>query len=46
MVNGADPQLDTAIRYLLSELERKPLTEPDRPAGPDRSGMGMAEEDK
>ena len=46
MVNGGDPQLDAAIRYLLAELERNPPQRPDRPEGPDRSGMGIAEEDK
>ena len=42
----ADPQLDAAIEHLLVEIQRNPYEPPQRPAGPDRSGMGIAEEDK
>ncbi len=46
MVNGGDPQLDAAIEHMLAEIKRNPYTPPPRPAYPDRSGMGIREEDK
>jgi tricorn protease len=46
MVDGGDPQLDAAIAEMLEEIERNPYTRPERPAAPDRSGMGIREEDK
>jgi len=46
MVDGGDPQLDAAIAHMLEELERNPYTPPARPAHPDRSGMGVTEEDR
>jgi tricorn protease len=46
MVGGKDPQLDTAIGHMLEELERNPHKKPKRPDYPDRSGMGVREEDK
>ncbi len=46
MVDGADPQLDAAIRHMLEELELRPYRPPARPAYPDRSGMGIAAEDR
>jgi tricorn protease len=46
MVNGGDPQLDAAIEHMLAEIKRDPYTSPPRPAYPDRSGMGIREEDK
>ncbi|MEM9063917.1 MAG: S41 family peptidase [Planctomycetota bacterium] len=46
MVDGGDPQLDEAIRQMLIEIERKPFTQPERPAYPDRSGMGIPETDQ
>lgn len=46
MINGGDPQLDAAIEHLLTELERNPYVSPPRPQYPDRSGMGIREEDK
>ncbi len=47
-VNGevADPQLDAAIDHITGELDRTPYVQPHRPQGPDRSGMGIREEDK
>ncbi len=46
-VNGvADPQLDAAIDHMLAEIERNGYHKPDRPAPPDRSGMGIRPEDK
>jgi len=46
MVNGQDPQLDAAIAHMLEEVERNPYVSPKRPPYPDRSGMGITEEDK
>ena len=46
MVGGADPQLDAAIDEMRGELERNPYKKPNRPKYPDRSGMGVREEDK
>ena len=46
MQNGRDIQIDAAVQYLLEELEKNPPQEPKRPADPDRSGMGITEEDK
>ncbi|QOJ03691.1 MAG: PDZ domain-containing protein [Planctomycetia bacterium] len=46
MVDGGDPQLDAAIAHMLGELQRNPYRPPQRPKYPDRSGMGIREEDK
>ena len=46
MVDGGDPQLDAAIELMLAEIEANPYTPPTRPKDPDRSGMGVSEEDK
>jgi tricorn protease-like protein/C-terminal processing protease CtpA/Prc len=46
MVDGGDPQLDAAIEEILRELERNPYVAPERPPYPDRSGMGIPEEDR
>ncbi len=46
MVDGGDPQLDAAIAHMLGELELHPYIIPTRPAPPDRSGVGVTEEDK
>ena len=46
MVDGGDPQLDAAIELMLAEIEANPYTPPTRPTAPDRSGMGVTEEDK
>ncbi len=46
MLNGRDPQLDAAIKYLLDELQRNPYAPPTRPNYPDRSGMGLPDADK
>ena len=46
MVDGGDPQLDAAIAHMLDEIERNPYKPVPRPAYPDRSGMGIREEDK
>ncbi|MBL8762723.1 MAG: PD40 domain-containing protein [Phycisphaerae bacterium] len=46
MVKGGDPQLDAAIAHLLDEIAKNPYLPPKRPASPDRSGMGVKEQDK
>jgi tricorn protease len=46
MVDGADPQLDTAIARMLEEIEKHPYVAPKRPTYPDRSGMGLPDTDK
>ena len=46
MADGGDPQLDKAIEVMLEEIERFDFTPTPRPASPDRSGMGIKEEDK
>ncbi|MEW6237452.1 MAG: S41 family peptidase [Candidatus Omnitrophota bacterium] len=46
MVNGGDPQLDAAIELMIQEIKTHPYTPPARPAYPNRSGMGIREEDK
>ncbi|MHC4768214.1 MAG: S41 family peptidase, partial [Planctomycetota bacterium] len=46
MYNGDDPQLDAAIDIMLYEIEQTPYVPPQRPAAPDRSGMGIRPEDR
>jgi tricorn protease len=46
MVGGKDPQLDAAIDHMMEELSRNPYKAPHRPRYPDRSGMGVRDEDK
>jgi tricorn protease len=46
MAKGEDPQLDRAIQEMLSEIAKNPYTPPETPSPPDRSGMGVKEEDK
>ncbi|UCG32548.1 MAG: PDZ domain-containing protein, partial [Phycisphaerales bacterium] len=46
MTDGGDPQLDAAIEHMLDEIERHPYRPPGRPAYPDRSGMGVAPQDR
>ena len=46
MVDGGDPQLDAAIKHMLDEIERNPYVPAKRPQYPDRSGMGILEEQK
>jgi tricorn protease len=46
MVDGADPQLDKAIELMLAEIERHPFVRPQKPEYPNRSGMGIRDEDK
>lgn len=46
MANGGDPQLDAAIKQILSELESHPYVPPNKPAYPNRSGMGVRAQDR
>jgi tricorn protease len=46
MTGGRDPQLDRAIAEMLGAIDANPYIPPKRPADPDRSGMGIREEDK
>ncbi len=47
MQDGADPQLAKAIEQMLLELSTaRAYTPPARPANPDRTGMGAAEQDR
>ncbi len=46
MKDGADPQLDRAIREMLDALEQHPYVPPARPPYPDRSGMGLDPKDR
>ncbi len=46
MLDGGDPQLDEAIRRMLLALETRAYRPPPRPTHPDRSGMGVTEEDR
>ena len=47
MLNGEDPQLAKAIEVMLEALENGGRYEPPaRPDSPDRSGMGITEDDK
>ncbi|MFI4853372.1 MAG: PDZ domain-containing protein [Phycisphaerales bacterium JB065] len=41
-----DPQLDAAIQVVLEEIKANPYRAPQRPAGPDRSGMGIKDSDR
>jgi len=46
LAKGVDPQLDAAIQHLLHEIEVHGYEPPEPPAPPDRSDMGIREEDK
>ncbi len=46
MVDGGDPQIDAAVEHMLDELKKNPYVPAKRPAYPDRSGMGILEEQK
>ncbi|TVQ60062.1 MAG: peptidase S41 [Phycisphaerales bacterium] len=46
MVDGGDPQLDAAIEQILKEISERPYIPPQRPAYPDRRGMGIPEEER
>jgi tricorn protease len=46
MTKGGDPQLDRAITLMLEKIEQSPYVPPKPPAPPDRSAMGISEQDK
>ncbi len=46
MVGGKDPQLDAAIGHIVYELDHNAYKPPQRPAEPNRSGMGIPVEDR
>jgi len=46
MQDGGDPQLAVAIEHMMNELKNNPYVKPKRPAYPDRSGIGVTEDDK
>lgn len=46
MLDGADPQLDVAVEHLLSEIKANGYHAPSRPTPPDRSGIGITDQDK
>jgi tricorn protease-like protein/C-terminal processing protease CtpA/Prc len=46
MQGGNDPQLNAAIDHLLEEIRTKPVTRPARPRSPDRSGMGIPQNER
>jgi len=46
MVNGRDPQLDTAIKVVMDELKRNPPPAPKRPPYPNRRGFGLDPKDR
>jgi tricorn protease len=43
---GGDPQLDRAIDLMLTEIKDHPYVAPKKPQYPNRSGMGVKEEDR
>jgi hypothetical protein len=46
LARGTDPQLDAAIDLMLREIGTNGYRPADRPADPDRSGMGITDDDK
>jgi tricorn protease len=46
MLDGGDPQMDVAIDLMLTEIKEHGFHPPKRPAYPDRSKMGLRDEDK
>ncbi|MCA9286995.1 MAG: PD40 domain-containing protein [Phycisphaerales bacterium] len=44
--NGRDPQLDKAIELMLEAIRTRPYTPPQRPAYPNRRGMGIPASDR
>ena len=47
MLDGGDPQLEKAVEVMLEALANGEGYQPvARPSSPDRSGMGVTEEDK
>ncbi len=46
MKDGGDPQLERAVQEMLKALETDAYMPPQRPSPPDRSGMGITDDDK
>ena len=46
MMDGGDPQLEKAVELVLEEIGSNPYAKPARPTSPNRSGMGIRDEDK
>ncbi len=46
LAKGEDPQLEAGVEHLLGEIQRNGYKPPKRPSAPDRSGMGVRNEDK
>ncbi len=46
MQNHGDPQLDAAIGLMLDEIKSKGFQQPKRPQYPNRSGFGIAPQDR
>lgn len=46
LARGVDPQLDAAIELMLEEIETHGYHPAPRPQDPDRSGMGVTDQDK
>jgi len=46
LARGIDPQIDAAVTYLINEVETNGYRPPNRPAEPDRSGIGIPVEDR
>jgi tricorn protease len=46
LAGGVDEQLDRGIAEMLAEIQANPVVAPPVPDYPDRSGMGIEEEDK
>jgi tricorn protease len=46
MQNGNDPQLSAAVDHLLEQIRTKPIVTPKRPKSPDRSGMGIPQNER
>jgi tricorn protease len=46
LARGEDPQLDAAIAHMLDQVALKKWQAPERPAYPNREGMGIPDQDK
>ncbi|RMH24386.1 MAG: hypothetical protein D6692_13405 [Planctomycetota bacterium] len=46
MVEGRDPQIDAAVEHLLDVIKTDGYRQPNRPAEPVRTGIGIRDEDK
>ena len=46
LARGADPQLEAGVAHLLEQLEQTPTAGVARPAGPERSGSGIPDDER